>query len=174
MSQRVGAPQRHVAVPTSECLLRSVRPSCSTIGLRSLTRSAVAAIEAGFASRASRLTCPCLVSDLGACESDAMPSRDHKLSLSAEIEMTEQRLRIYEAIAVACRDPHAILDVVVNAESVESAQRELQRAFGFDDVQSGAILDMQYRRATSSERNKILDEAKDLTEQVAYLRSLEP
>jgi DNA gyrase subunit A len=102
-----------------------------------------------------------------------MPSRNYEIPVAAEIKATEQQLHIFEALAVACRDPRAVFDVIAASEDVEGARRELQQLFGLDEIQSNAVLDLQYRRATERERAVILDRVSALAEQLEYLRSLD-
>jgi len=55
-----------------------------------------------------------------------MRSRNEELPLEVEIQHTQEELHIHEGLTQALRDPHAILDVVLQAEDSDAAQAALR------------------------------------------------
>ena len=102
-----------------------------------------------------------------------MPSRNHELPLHAELERTREETSLYDAIAVAVRDPHAILDVLLQAEGPEEARSLLQARFGFTEIQARAVLDLQFFRVSQVARKRIEDHREELVAHRAYLENLQ-
>jgi len=102
-----------------------------------------------------------------------MPSRNEELPLPVEIERTESLLRIFKALTLLVREPHAVLDLLLGAEGPESAVAALRERYDFDEDQATAVLEAQFRRATVSDRRMIEERHRELVAQIAYLRTLE-
>ncbi|QNN53746.1 hypothetical protein [Nocardioides mesophilus] len=102
-----------------------------------------------------------------------MPSRNEEVPLAVEIEETRRLLRIYDGLARSMRDPHAVLDVLLEAEDPAAAATALRERFDLDDVQALAVMDLQYRRATRLDRRNIDERRQELADQLAFLRGLE-
>ena len=83
---------------------------------------------------------------------------------SDEIQQVTARLAIYEALARMLEDPHLVLDLLLDADSTESAAERLSDRFGFSSAQTAAVLDLQFRRVTQTDRRRIVDEALRLRE----------
>ncbi|MEZ4517092.1 MAG: DNA gyrase C-terminal beta-propeller domain-containing protein [Chloroflexota bacterium] len=58
------------------------------------------------------------------------------------------------------------------ADSADDARDALMANFGLSEVQAIAILDMQLRRLAALERHRIEEEYREITEVIAYLKSL--
>ncbi len=100
-----------------------------------------------------------------------MPSRSEELPLAVEVEQTRDSLRLYEALVTMMQHPHAVLDVLLQADDPDSANVAL-RERGFDEVQAQAVMDAQFRRATARDRHRIEDRYREISEQLALLRRL--
>ncbi len=101
-----------------------------------------------------------------------MPSRNNELPLADEIRQTDEQLHIYDGLARAIEEPHAALDIVLQAEDPDTASAALRDRFGLDRIQATAVLDLQFRRATRLDRRKIDDRRRELTDHAAFLRTL--
>ena len=99
-----------------------------------------------------------------------MTYRNSDLPLDQDIRQTREGLSLFEAIATAMRDPHGVLDVVLGSADAEAARHALGERFGLSEVQATAVLEMQFRRVTASDRERIDEERQRLARR---LRSLE-
>lgn len=93
--------------------------------------------------------------------------------LSDEIERAEDKLRVLEAIAIACREPRAVLDVIVDADDSDSARVALRERFGLDEIQAIALMDLQYRFMTLADRRRLLEDVANTKDRLRHLHSLE-
>jgi DNA gyrase subunit A len=100
-----------------------------------------------------------------------MTYRNSDLSIDQEIRQTQERLSIYEAISAALRDPHGVLDAVLGSADAETARLALGERFGFDEVQATAVMDMQFRRATAIDKERIEEEREQLVRQLHSLET---
>ena len=78
-----------------------------------------------------------------------------ELTNDDELRNARLEMQIYEAIVVAANDAHAVLDCVLDAADPEAARRALEGRFGFNETQAWAVMDVQFRRLTLTDRNKI-------------------
>jgi hypothetical protein len=76
-------------------------------------------------------------------------------SIEERIRHAQQQVRIYEALSRAFGDAHAVLDLIMNAADRDGASVALQEAYGFDEMQAAAVLDLQFRRVGTRERSQI-------------------
>jgi DNA gyrase subunit A len=98
-----------------------------------------------------------------------MTNRDPVRQPEIELQDALRQLHIYEAIATAASDAHAVLDIVLNAADPEAANRALIDRYAFSEVQAWAVMDVQFRRLTSADRRKIKQRHLELSEHVASL-----
>jgi DNA gyrase subunit A len=56
----------------------------------------------------------------------------------------------------------AVIKLIRASQTTDDAKRDCRRNSGFSELQSQAILDMQLRRLAALERQKLLDEYKDV------------
>jgi DNA gyrase subunit A len=89
-----------------------------------------------------------------------------------ELAKAEARAHILEGLRIALDNIDAIIDLIRNSESTETAKVELMEAFGLSEVQAVAILDMQIKRLTGLERQKIEDEYRELISLMERLRNI--
>jgi DNA gyrase/topoisomerase IV subunit A len=100
-----------------------------------------------------------------------MTDRDPELSTDVELRNTHYQLQIYEAIAVATNDAHGALDAVLGASDPDAARRALQHRYGFTELQATAVMDMQFRRVTAIDREKIEQRHQELAARVTALEA---
>lgn len=80
--------------------------------------------------------------------------------MTTEDNSNLERLRIYEALDRVLSDRHDLLDLLFEAADPKHAVTLLSERFGLDELQSMAVLDMQFRRVTSRDRQRIADEVR--------------
>ena len=98
-----------------------------------------------------------------------MTSRDPDLTPEVELQNALRLVEIYEAIATAAADAHAVLDIMLNASDPEAAHQALVDRYDFTEVQAWAVMEVQFRRLTSADRSKIEQRHLELQEWVATL-----
>lgn len=60
-------------------------------------------------------------------------------------------LRAHEAILIASKDAHNVLDIVLKAADQDAARSALVDRYGFTEAQARAVTDIQVHRLTQSE-----------------------
>jgi dienelactone hydrolase len=105
-----------------------------------------------------------------AWQAPAMESRDEELPLWLEVQRTEEELHMYDGLVRVMRDPHAMLDAVLEVDDPDAAQAALRERFDLDDLQARVALDLQFRRATLRDRRRIEERNRELADRLAYLR----
>jgi DNA gyrase subunit A len=89
-----------------------------------------------------------------------------------ELREAEKRHHILEGLRIALDNLEAVIELIRSSESPAAAKIGLMERFGLSDPQAQAILEMRLQRLTGLEREKILNELKQLEERIAYLRGL--
>src|SRR3954454_14075916 len=97
-----------------------------------------------------------------------MRSGDEELAL--ELQRTEEELHMYDGLARAMRDPHTILDAMLQAEDPGVARGALRERLDLAEVPAMGVLDLQFRRATRRERRRIEERRQELADRLAHLR----
>ena len=92
----------------------------------------------------------------------------------SEYELAKARARahILEGLRIALANLDAIIALIRNAKDVETAREGLMSWYSLDLAQAQAILDMQLRRISGLEREKIESEYTTLQETIKMLDSL--
>lgn len=102
---------------------------------------------------------------------------DHRLEVITrrtqfELDKALKRQHILEGYLIALEDIDAIIQTIRDSADVDDARSALMANFGLSEAQATAILDMQLRRLAALERQKIVDEHREITAHIAYLRGL--
>ncbi len=87
-----------------------------------------------------------------------------------ELRKAEDRAHILEGYRIALDHIDEIIQLIRNAESDQDAKVKLMARFGLSERQAVAILDMQLRRLTGLEREKIENEYQELLKTIADLQ----
>lgn len=89
-------------------------------------------------------------------------------------DLTElkRRAHILEGYKIALDNLDEVIKTIRASKDTETAKSNLIKKFGFTEIQAVAILDMQLRRLSALEREKIEEEYKKIGEQIAYLTDL--
>jgi len=89
-----------------------------------------------------------------------------------ELRRAEERAHILEGYRIALDHIDEIIQLIRNADSDQTAKVQLMERFGLSERQAVAILDMQLRRLTGLEREKIENEYQELQKTIARLREI--
>ncbi len=94
---------------------------------------------------------------------------DHRLDVilrrtQFDLKKTLARMHILEALRIVCDKDNIdeVIAIIKTSENTEDAKRKLEARFSFDDVQSQAIVDMQLKRLTGLEIEKLEAEYQQL------------
>ncbi len=92
----------------------------------------------------------------------------------SEFELAEAKARahILEGYLIALDHIDEVIAVIKKSKDEPEAKTKLMKKFGLSLLQAQAIMEMQLRRLTGLERNKIEDELALLKETISYLESL--
>lgn len=89
-----------------------------------------------------------------------------------DLDRALERLHILEGLIIALDNIDEIVELIKKSQNGAEAKERLIARFGFSEKQAQAILDMRLQRLTGLERDKILEEDRQLKEKVEYLRSI--
>ncbi len=89
-----------------------------------------------------------------------------------ELDKAERRQHILAGLLIAIGNLDEVIRTIREAADADDARSQLMARFGLTEIQATAILDMQLRRLAALERQKIEDEYREVTEQIAYLQGL--
>src|SRR5690554_4357352 len=89
-----------------------------------------------------------------------------------ELAEAEKRAHILEGLLVALDHLDEVIKLIRASETPDDARVGLMEKFGLSDIQARAILDMNLRRITGLERDKIKEEYAELMRTIAYLKSV--
>ena len=92
----------------------------------------------------------------------------------SEYELAEAKARahILEGYLIALDHIDEVIAVIKKSKDEPEAKDKLMKKFGLSMIQAQAIMEMQLRRLTGLERNKIEDELALLKETISYLENL--
>ncbi|MBC5795232.1 DNA topoisomerase (ATP-hydrolyzing) subunit A [Sphaerospermopsis sp. LEGE 00249] len=89
-----------------------------------------------------------------------------------QLRKAEERDHLLQGLLIALSHLDAIINLIRNAPDAPSAKGELISNYGLSEVQADAILQMQLRRLTALEADKIRLEHEELQVQIADLRDI--
>lgn len=89
-----------------------------------------------------------------------------------ELRKAEERLHILEGFKIALDNLDEIVELIKGSASPAAARAGLVSTFALSERQAQAILEMRLQRLTALERDKILEERRELTATVAKLREI--
>ena len=89
-----------------------------------------------------------------------------------DLKQAKARAHILEGYLIALDHIDEVIKIIKESENEPIAKQNLIKKFKFSDVQAQAILDMQLKRLTGLERDKIEAELKELKKRINYLESL--
>ncbi|MBI4226299.1 DNA gyrase subunit A [Candidatus Roizmanbacteria bacterium] len=89
-----------------------------------------------------------------------------------ELAQAKTRAHILEGYLIALNHIDDVIETIKKSKDEASAKASLVKKFALSEIQAQAILDMQLKRLTGLEREKIEDELSLLRETIAYLEEL--
>ncbi len=89
-----------------------------------------------------------------------------------ELEKAEARDHVLQGYLIAMENLDAVIATIRHAADTPAAKAELIETYGLSEVQADAILQMQLRRLTALETDKIETEHQALQEKIADLRDI--
>ena len=79
-----------------------------------------------------------------------------------DLKKAEDRAHILEGLKIALDNIDAVIETIKKSKDNADAIYQLTTKFALDEIQAKAILDMQLRRLTGLERDKIIEELRNL------------
>lgn len=103
--------------------------------------------------------------------------RDHRIEVIRRktqflLNKAEARAHILEGLRIAIDNIDAIIALIRAAQDTATARDQLMERFGLSERQAAAILEMQLRRLTGLERDKIEDEYRELLVKIAEYKEI--
>lgn len=89
-----------------------------------------------------------------------------------DLEKAEHRAHILEGLQIALDNIDEVVRLIRSSSTPSEAKEKLIKAFSLSDIQSQAILDMRLQRLTNLEREKLLEEYREILKKIEYLRSI--
>lgn len=89
-----------------------------------------------------------------------------------ELEKARHRAHVLEGLLIALANLDEVIKTIRNSADSDVAKQRLMERFNLSEIQAQSILDMQLRRLSQLEREKIENEHKELLERIAYLEDL--
>ena len=89
-----------------------------------------------------------------------------------ELKKAKEKAHVLEGLKVAVENVDAIIELIKNADGPSHAKKSLIEKYSFSEIQAQAILDMQLRRITGLERDKIIKDYKEIMELIAKLEAI--
>jgi len=87
-----------------------------------------------------------------------------------ELDKAEARAHILEGLRIAIDNIDEVINIIRSA--YDDAKEKLMERFGLSDIQAQAILDMQLKRLSGLQREKIEEEYAELMKLIAYLKEV--
>jgi len=88
------------------------------------------------------------------------------------LRKAEARAHILEGLKIALDHLDAVIKLIRGSKDPKEAKDGLMGKFGLSDLQAQAILDMRLQRLTGLEREKILQELKEVKAEIARLKKI--
>ena len=87
-----------------------------------------------------------------------------------ELAKAEARAHILEGLRIAIDNIDEVINII--RSSYDDAKEKLMKRFGLSDIQAQAILDMQLKRLSGLQREKIEEEYNELMKLIAYYKEV--
>ena len=89
-----------------------------------------------------------------------------------ELKKAKNRAHILDGLLIALANLDDVIKTIRESDDADAAKENLITRFKLSEIQAQAILDMQLRRLAALERQKIMDEHKEVMAQIAFLEDL--
>ncbi len=89
-----------------------------------------------------------------------------------DLDKAKNRAHILEGLLIALANLDDVIQTIRDSADADIAKEHLMTRFKLSELQAQAILDMQLRRLAALERQKIMDEHKEILAEIEYLEDL--
>lgn len=89
-----------------------------------------------------------------------------------ELNKAKHRAHILDGLLIALANLDDVIQTIRESADADVAKERLMTRFSLSEIQAQAILDMQLRRLAALERQKIMDEHKEVMSLIEYLEDL--
>lgn len=89
-----------------------------------------------------------------------------------ELRKAKEREHILQALITACDNIDEVVHIIRASKTPSDAQRNLEQRFGFDEVQSKAIVDMRLSQLTGLRMDQLHAEYEEIEQKIAYLQQI--
>ena len=89
-----------------------------------------------------------------------------------ELAKAEERAHIIKGLIIACDNVEEVVRIIRASKTPSDAQRNLERRFELDELQSKAIVDMRLAQLTGLRMDQLHAEYDELLRQISYLQSI--
>jgi DNA gyrase subunit A len=89
-----------------------------------------------------------------------------------ELRKAEERAHILEGYVIALDHLDEVIQLIRSSTSPAVAREGLMTGYGLTEIQAQAILDLQLQRLTAFERDKIVEEHKQIRERIEELKAI--
>lgn len=89
-----------------------------------------------------------------------------------DLAKAEERAHIIKGLIIACDNVEEVVRIIRASKTPSDAQRNLERRFELDELQSKAIVDMRLAQLTGLRMDQLHAEYDELLRQISYLQSI--
>ena len=89
-----------------------------------------------------------------------------------DLKKAQERAHILEGLVIACDNIDEVVHIIRASKTPSDAQRNLEKRFDLDEIQSKAIVDMRLSQLTGLRIDQLHAEFEELERQIAYLQSI--
>ncbi len=89
-----------------------------------------------------------------------------------DLRKAEERAHILEGLKIALDNLDAVIALIRRSQSPDVARTGLMQQFRLSEIQASAILEMRLQRLTQLERDKLVEEYREVLKTIEYLRSV--
>ena len=89
-----------------------------------------------------------------------------------DLKKAQERAHILEGLIIACDNIDEVVHIIRASKTPSDAQRNLEKRFDLDEIQSKAIVDMRLSQLTGLRMDQLHAEYEELERQIAYLQSI--
>lgn len=89
-----------------------------------------------------------------------------------DLRKAQERAHILEGLIIACNNIDEVVHIIRGSENPADAQRNLEKRFELDELQSKAIVDMRLSQLTRLRVDQLNNEYQELEKQIAYYQQI--
>lgn len=89
-----------------------------------------------------------------------------------DLKKAEERAHIIKGLIIACDNVEEVVRIIRASKTPADAQRNLEKRFELDELQSKAIVDMRLSQLTGLRREQLHAEYDELLRQIAYFQAI--